>query len=130
AAGNVLDSSSQKLERRFKRARPYMLAVVNAQAPSQKEDVARYLANFNIQVVDSLVVHRQVTVPPGTVLADMEAKVYLDKSVLPRIGSGGRAPRAGTLYVRKECEIGDYIAEPIAEFLDNRGLTDAFVILL
>ena len=129
--GRILEVESNRLERRFKAARPYMLAVVSDQRGSETEDVARYLSNLEIKVVDSLVVHRHLTMPPEKILADDKARVYLEETAGPRIGSAGRAPRTGILYVRKgfdeDC---DLLAEPVAQFVRIPGLADAFVILL
>jgi len=129
--GHVLETESNRLENRFKAARPYMLAVVYDQRESETEDVARYLSNLEVRVVDSLVVHRRLTIPPEKILADDEARVYLEETTGPRAGSAGRASRTGTLYVRKGFEENyDLLAGPIAEFVRIPGLADAFVILL
>ncbi len=129
--GEVLKTESARLDRYLKVARPYLLAVVHDQQESETEDVARYLSNLDIRVVDSLVVHRRLAVPPGKVLVDSEARIYLEEKTGPRAGSAGRAPRSGVLYVRRGYEEDyDLLAGAIAEFIRIPGLTDAFVILL
>ena len=129
--GMMLDADGKRLENRFKKARPYMLAAVYDRRESRTQDVARYLSNLEIVVVDGLVVHRRLTIPPEKVIADTEAHVYLEETTAKRVGSAGRAPRSGTLYVRKGLEQHyDLLAGPIAEFIRIPGLADAFVILL
>ncbi|PLS77402.1 MAG: hypothetical protein CYG59_24005, partial [Chloroflexi bacterium] len=71
--GAILETESLSLERRFKAARPYMLAVVNNQRPSATDDVAHYLTNLSFAVVEGLVVHRQLTIPPGYSIDDTAA---------------------------------------------------------
>jgi hypothetical protein len=129
--GRILEVESNSLEKRLRSALPFMLAIVNDQRGSATEDVARYLTNLKINVVDNLLVHRSLTIPPEKILSDSEAKVYLEKKTLRRIGSGGRAPRSGGLYVRQGSEKNyDIIAGPIAEYIDIPNLADAFVVLL
>ncbi len=129
--GNKLEEESSRLEDRFKRARPYLLAIVNSQRPSATQDVARYLLNLQIEVVDNLVVHRALTIPPEKVIPAPEAAVYLKEERQKRVGSAGQAPRGGVLYVRQGFEENyDRLASPIAEYIDIPGLADAFVVLL
>lgn len=129
--GPVLEDESSRLELHFKRARPYLLAVVSDQRESETENVARHLSNLQIRVVESLVVHRSLKVSPGKALIDSNARVYLEETIAERIGSAGRAPRAGILYICKESkENYDLLAGPLAEYIRIPGLADAFVILL
>ena len=129
--GLEIEEASQRLDMRFRRARPYLLAAVNDQRKSETEDVARYLSNLRIRVVDRLVVHRCLNIPSGKCLVDGAAKVYLEETAGSRAGSAGRAPRQGLLYVREGyAENFDLLAGPIAEFIRIPGLADAFVILL
>jgi hypothetical protein len=129
--GMVLEVESEALERRFKIARPYLLAVVNDQRASATQEVARHLSNLEIKVVEDLIVHRQLTNSTSKIIADSTARVYLEETNLPRAGSAGRAPRHGVLYVRKGFEENfDELAAPTAEFVRIPGLADAFVILL
>jgi len=129
--GTILERESGPLVHRLKTARPYMLALVNLQRGSATQDVARYLSNLEILVVDGLTVHRRLTTPPAKIIPDREARVYLEESVAKRVGSAGRGPRGATLYVRKGFE-GHYdlLGGPIAEFIRIPALADAFVILL
>jgi hypothetical protein len=127
---NLMDKSAT-LMKRFTNARPYMLAVFENQRGSKTEETARYLMNLEIQVVDNLVVERSLTIGSGFTVPDDKAKIYLQDRVTERIGSGGRAPKAGTLYVQNGYqEYFDIMGEPIAHYLGIPGLSDAFVILL
>ena len=78
--GDVLENERSTLEERFKRARPYLLAVVNQQRGLAESDVARYLLNLRLKVVSTLVVHQRVTLPPGKLVVDDEAKIYVEKT--------------------------------------------------
>lgn len=129
--GTVLEVESEALERRFKVARPYLLAVVNDQRASATQEVARHLSNLEIKVVEDLIVHRQLTNSASKIIVDNAARVYLEETNLPRTGSAGRAPRHGILYVRRGFEDNfDELAAPTADFVRIPGLADAFVILL
>jgi hypothetical protein len=129
--GAELELESSRLEDRFKRARPYLLSVVNQQRSSAAADIARYLSSLRIRVVDTLIIHRRVTLPPGKWIDDAEAMIYLEKTFDRRTGSGGRAPRSGVLYVRKGFEDNfDLFGGPLADYIDVPTLADAFVILL
>jgi len=130
-SGESFEAESSRLESHFKRARPYFLAIVNNQRASATQDVARYLSNLQIAVVDSLVVHRSLTITPEKVIPDPEATVYLEEKRLKRVGSAGQSPRGGVLYVREGFEKNyDILAGPIAEYIGIPGLADAFVVLL
>jgi len=129
--GNILVDETNRLMARYKQARPYMLAVVNNQRTSSTEDVVRYLANLEIQVVDKLVVNRRLTIGDGKIIPDPDARIFLEERVQERVGSAGRAPRAGILYIRKGLESNyDLMGTPIAEYVRIPGLADAFVILI
>lgn len=129
--GRRLEAESKTLERNFKAARPYVLALVNHQRPSMTDDVAQWLSTLQLEVVDGLVVHRGLNIEPGRLFDDVDAYTYLQQMTLPRTGSAGRAPKSGTLYVRKGHEDNsDLIAAPIAQYIDIPSLADAFVILL
>lgn len=129
--GADLPAETNRLMERFKRSRPYMLAVVGQERYSAVEEVARYLSSLELVVVDSLSVQRELTVAPYTLLQDNEAQIYLQQTTGRRAGSGGRAPREGVLYVRKGSEEHyDLLGIPIAEFVGIPSLADAFVILL
>lgn len=129
--GEVLEDESNGLENSFKRARPYLLAVASDQRESETQEVARYLSNLEVRVVESLIVERSLTISPGKTLVDQDARVYLEETTADRVGSAGRAPRAGVLYVRKGFEENhDLLAGPLAEYVRIPGLADAFVILL
>lgn len=131
APGDVLVAESKRLERHFKNVLPFILAVVDEQRESETQDVVRYLTNLRIKVVDTLVVHRQLTIAPGKTLIDDKAKVYLEETSGTRGGSAGRAPRTGVLYVQKSAEQNyDLLATPIAEYIRIPGIADALVILL
>ncbi len=129
--GKRLEAESSRLESRFKAARPYMLAIVKEQRESELQDAALYLTRLDLVVVDHLVVHRRLTIPPYIDIADRQASVYLEVATGRRAGSAGRAPRSGTLYVRQgKEEHFDLMAGPIAEFIRMPSLADAFVVLL
>lgn len=130
APGEKVESESRKLEKNFKNARPYMLALVNSQRASQTDIIARYLANFAIVVVDNLTVVRTLTVPPEKTIPDTQGKVFLDETTGDRVGSAGRAPRSAKVYVRQDKAANDYVARALAEFIGIPGMADAFVILL
>ena len=129
--GDILQDETNTLLRNYKNARPYMLAVINDQRTSATEDAVRYLSNMEIRVVNSLIVNRELTLGEGKIIPDPDARIYLEETTLQRIGSAGRAQRAGILYVRKGYErYYDVMGSPLAEYLRIPGLADAFVILL
>lgn len=129
--GDVLQAESDRLMNRFKTARPYMLAIIKEQRESELQEAALYLSRLDLVVVDRLVVHRRLTIPPAKDIADGEARLYLDVTTGRRSGSAGRAPRSGTLYVREGCDAHyDLMAGPIAEYIRMPSLADAFVVLL
>lgn len=129
--GDNLTEKSSTLMRRFTNARPYILAVIDSHRAAKTDDNARYLMNLDIQVVDSLVVERSLKVSPSLTIMDDKAFVFLQERVLERIGSAGRAPRAGTLYIQDgHQENFDRMGGPIANYLGMTNLSDAFVILL
>ena len=129
--GIILEEETNRLMSRYKQARPYMLAVVNNQRTSSTEDVVRYLSNLDIQVVESLVVNRHLTIGDGKIIPDSDARIFLEERLQERVGSAGRAPRAGILHIRKGFENNyDLMGTPIADYVRIPGLSDAFVILL
>jgi hypothetical protein len=129
--GDLCKSETETLIRSFKRARPYMLAVLNDQRTSAIEESVRYLSNLDIRVVSTLVVNRELISDESMIIPDAKARLYLEETTLQREGSAGRAQRAGVLYVRKGYERNyDLMGAPIAEYIRIPGLSDAFVILL
>lgn len=129
--GEPQQAETARLESRFKAARPYMLAIVKEQRESELQDAALYLSRLRLTVVDHLVVHRRLKIPPHLQIPDSEALLYLEVTTARRTGSAGRAPRSGVLYVRKGYdEHYDLMAGPIAEFVRMSNLADAFVVLL
>jgi hypothetical protein len=129
--GEILEEETNRLMARYKQARPYMLAVVNNQRTSSTEDVVRYLSYLDIQVVESLVVNRHLTKGNGKIISDSDARIFLEERLQERVGSAGRSPRGGTLYVRKGFETNyDLMGTPIANYVRIPGLSEAFLILL
>ncbi len=129
--GAIMPEETEKLARRFKIARPFMMALVSDQRESARDETARYLSRLEIQVVKELSVQRKISLDPGKTIEDFTARVFLKEEVGTRAGSSGRAPRTGILYVYKDViENFDMLGGPIAAYIRIPSLADAFVILL
>lgn len=129
--GIELAEATESFRKNFRRALPYMLALVAEQSASVLEDVVRYLNTLEIIVVDSLVVNRTVRAKEPISISDPNARVYLEVRAGQREGSRGSAPRLGRLHIHQQyAKVYDLVGAPLANFIRIPNLADAFVILL
>ncbi len=125
--GDPVDAATRDLERSLIEARPYILALIDAEAPSELLQSRRRLDRLSVSVVRSLTVHVTVrdTVADEIMLTE---DAFLKQAVLP--GSGPIRVATGTYYCAENAVRDHYrFGIAVAEFLGRPGLGDAFAIL-